>query len=100
MSRYRPRTPILAFTHKKKVLGSLSIAWGVTPIDTVKEAQSTKMIYKMLKALDEKGVLDRTGPYVATVGYPVGMPGSTNIIKILNESEISYYLNLPANKKK
>ncbi|NQY22278.1 MAG: pyruvate kinase [Campylobacteraceae bacterium] len=100
MSRYRPRTPILAFTHKKKVLGSLAIAWGVTPVSTIKEAQSTKMIYKMLKSLDERGMLDRTGPYVATVGYPVGMPGSTNIIKILNESEISYYLNLPANKKK
>ena len=100
MSRYRPRTPILAFTHKKKVLGGLAMSWGVNPVASVKEGQSTKMIYKMLKALDEKNLLDRKGPYVATLGYPVGMPGSTNIIKILNESEISYYLNLPANKKK
>ncbi len=46
------------------------------------------MFQKMLKTLDEKGLLDKTGPYVATVGYPVGTPGSTNTIKILTQSEI------------
>lgn len=57
------------------------------------------MFQKMLKTLDSKGLLDKKGPYVATVGYPVGMPGSTNTIKILTESEIEYYLNLPHQKK-
>lgn len=37
----------------------------------------------------------KKGPYVATIGYPVGVPGSTNTIKILTEGEIEYYLNLP-----
>ncbi len=95
MSRYRPRTPILAFTHKKKILSALTSVWGVTPIGTIKEAQASRMFQKMLKQLDDKGVLDKTETYVATVGYPVGMPGSTNTIKILTPSEIEYYLNLP-----
>lgn len=56
------------------------------------------MFQKMLKTLDEKGLLDKTGPYVATVGYPVGTPGSTNTIKILTQSEIKYYLSLPSKK--
>ena len=93
MSRYRPKTPIFTFTHKKKVLNSLTAVWGVEPIGTIKEAQASKMFQKMLKALDEKGLLNRNGLYVATVGYPVGMPGSTNTIKILTPSEIEYYLN-------
>lgn len=100
MSRYRPKTNILAFTHKTEVLSSITAAWGVTPVDTIKEGHASKMYYKMLKSLNEKGLLDAKGPYVATIGYPVGMPGSTNTIKILNESEIEYYLNLKANKKK
>ena len=95
MSRYRPKTPILAFTHKKKVLSSLTAAWGVVPIGTIKEAQASKMFQKMLKSLDDRGMLDKSETYVATVGYPVGMPGSTNTIKILTPSEIDYYLNLP-----
>lgn len=94
MSRYRPKTPILAFSHKKEVLSSLSIAWGINLFGTIKENKGTKMISTMLNKLEERGILDHKGPYIATVGYPAGTPGSTNIIKILNENEINYYLNL------
>lgn len=99
MSRYRPRTPIFTFTHKKKVLNSLTAVWGVEPIGTIKEAQASKMFQKMLKSLDEIGKLKKDGLYVATVGYPVGMPGSTNTIKILTPSEIEYYLNFKDKEK-
>ena len=100
MSRYRPRTPIFTFTHKKKVLNSLTAIWGVEPIGIIKEAQASKMFQKMLKSLDEIGKLKKDGLYVATVGYPVGMPGSTNTIKILTPSEIEYYLNFKEKKNK
>ena len=100
MSRYRPKTPIFTFTHKKKVLNSLTAIWGVEPVGTIKEAQASKMFQKMLKALDEKGLLNKKGLYVATVGYPVGMPGSTNTIKILTPSEMEYYLNFKETKDK
>ena len=99
MSRYRPKTPIYTFTHKKKVLNSLTAIWGIEPVAVIKEAQASKMFQKMLKNLDQKGILNRKGIYVATVGYPVGMPGSTNTIKILTPSEIEYYLNFDSNKK-
>jgi len=98
MSRYRPKTPILAFTHERPILNALNMGWGIHPIDTIKEAQASKMFCKMLKTLDKKGLLDRKGPYVATIGYPVGMPGSTNTIKILNEDEIEYYINFKSKK--
>ncbi|CAM3873681.1 pyruvate kinase [Arcobacter cloacae] len=99
MSRYRPKTPIFTFTHKKKVLNSLTAVWGVEPVGTIKEAQASKMFQKMLKSLDEIGKLKKDGLYVATVGYPVGMPGSTNTIKILTPSEIEYYLNFKEKEK-
>lgn len=99
MSRYRPRTPLYAFTHKKKILNSLTAVWGVTPVSIIKEAHASKMLYKMLKSLDKADVLQKEGPYIVTIGYPVGMPGSTNTIKILTAGEIEYYLNLPAVKK-
>lgn len=94
MSRYRPKTNIYAFTHKKKILNALAGVWGVTPVGTIKEAHASIMFNKMLKTLEKNGILDKKGPYITTIGYPVGMPGSTNTIKILNESEIEYYLNL------
>ncbi|MCP4971952.1 MAG: pyruvate kinase [Arcobacter sp.] len=99
ISRYRPKTPIYTFTHKKKVLNSLCAIWGVNPISIIKESQASRMFQKMLVELHERGLLNKEGPYVATVGYPVGMPGSTNTIKILTESEIEYYLSLSFKKK-
>jgi pyruvate kinase len=94
MSRYRPKTPILAFTHKSKVLSSLCIAWGVTPVAKIKIGSTAKMFHKMLKTLEIKNLLDKTGPYVTTIGYPVGKAGNTNTIKILNASDIKFYLKI------
>ena len=83
----------MAFAHDKKVLNGLNMGWGILPVDIIKESHASKMFQKMLQALDKKGLLDKKGPYVATVGYPVGMPGSTNTIKILSSSEIEFYIN-------
>ncbi len=99
MSRYRPKTPIYAFTHKKKVLNGLTAIWGVEPIDTIKESQASKMFQKMLIKLQDRGLLKPNSTYIATVGYPVGMPGSTNTIKILTPDEIKYYLNFKVKNK-
>lgn len=93
ISRYRPKTPIYIFTHKKDVLHRLNAVWGINPMGVIKEARGSKMLKKMLRSLEEKGILDKSGTYIATVGYPVGSPGSTNTIKILTPNEIEYYLN-------
>ena len=52
------------------------------------------MIQSMLLELKEKNILNENGLYITTIGFPVGVPGSTNTIKILNSSEIKYYLEL------
>ncbi len=50
ISRYRPSTPILAFTHKKKVLHTLCGVWGgVNPVGVIKESQASKMFQKNVK---------------------------------------------------
>ncbi|XOB61818.1 pyruvate kinase [Campylobacterota bacterium DY0563] len=100
ISRYRPRTNIYMFSHKRRVLNPMCALWGVEPIAKIKEAGASRMIQMMLKNLDEKGMLDKRATYIATFGYPVGQPGSTNTIKILTPSEMKYYLELPEPKKK
>jgi len=94
ISRYRPKTPIYAFTHEDEVLNPLTIAWGVNPMGLVRKDGITKMISQILKTMDEKKILKKSGPYVVSVGYPAGIPGSTNSIKVLLEDEITYYLEL------
>jgi pyruvate kinase len=94
MSRYRPRTKIFAFTHEKQVLNSLTGIWGVDTVCTIKESRSSTMFNKMLRKLEKRGILDKEGPYIATIGYPTGQAGSTNTIKVLTQSDIEYYLNI------
>jgi pyruvate kinase len=94
MSRYRPHTPIYAFSHEKETLAQLTAYWGVHPIKKIKKSKATKMIHKMLKILQKRNLLNINDTYIATVGYPVGVPGSTNTIKILTPAEIKYYLTL------
>ena len=94
MSRFRPKAKILAFSHKDETLARLTSTWGVTPITTIKTEQASKMIQSMLVELKNRGELNEKGLYITTIGYPAGVPGSTNTIKILNESEIKYYLEL------
>ncbi|OCL87599.1 Pyruvate kinase [Aliarcobacter thereius] len=100
MSRYRPKTPIYTFTHSKPVLGALTAFWGVVPVASIKEAQASKMIQKMLRTLQKNKILNKNGIYIATIGYPVGIPGSTNTIKILTPGEIEFYLNFKENRER
>ena len=100
MSRYRPKTPLYTFTHNSETLTLLTAIWGVEPVAVIKEAQASKMIQNMLRTLEKNGVLNKKGLYICTVGYPVGLPGSTNTIKILTPSEIEYYLNFKENREK
>eukprot|EP01029_Cantina_marsupialis_P022319 TRINITY_DN5440_c0_g1_i1.p1 TRINITY_DN5440_c0_g1~~TRINITY_DN5440_c0_g1_i1.p1 ORF type:complete len:484 (-),score=109.88 TRINITY_DN5440_c0_g1_i1:207-1658(-) len=100
ISRYRPKTNIYMFSHKRRVLNPMCALWGVKPISKIKEAGASRMIQVMLKQLQKRAILDKNATYIATFGYPVGQPGSTNTIKILTPSEMEYYLNLPEVKKK
>ena len=99
MSRYRPKTPIYAFSHSKKILKSLNIVWGVNPISKVKKSSTAKMFSKILNILETRDILDKNGPYVITIGYPIGKAGNTNTIKILNKFDIEFYLNILKNNK-
>ena len=59
-----------------------------------KKKKLTKGQVRRIKSNQEKKLLNKKGPYIVTAGYPAGIPGGTNTIKILNENEINYYLSL------
>jgi len=94
LSRFRPETKVYAFTHKRRLLNQLSMLWGVEPVGKIQVLPPSKMIQAILRALDKAGKLDREGLYITTIGYPAGVPGSTNTIKILRPPEIEHYLGL------
>jgi pyruvate kinase len=82
VSRYRPGCPIIASTPLEKVYHQLALVWGVTPVLT-KEAASTDEIFE--QAVDDvlkAGMLKNGDIVIITGGIPVGVSGTTNMIKI------------------
>ncbi|MBU1218068.1 pyruvate kinase [bacterium] len=94
ISRYRPRRDIYAVTHDMRVARSLTICWGVVPAFMVNESSFGQVMSEVVKQGLERNVLKLNKSYVLTAGDPVGVPGSTNMIRILGEHEMGYFKSL------
>ncbi|TXE86213.1 pyruvate kinase [Campylobacter volucris] len=94
-ARYRPRMDIIAITHSKKALNFLSIVWGIQPAILIEKHENlTELLSNSIKLGVEKGLIKKDGTYTLTAGFPVGVAGSTNLIRILQKEQIEYYLSL------
>ena len=82
VSRYRPQCMIIASTPLETVFNQLALSWGVCPVHA-EEATTTDEIFQnsVENAFNEE--LVKNGDLVViTGGMPVGISGTTNMIKI------------------
>ncbi len=82
ISKYRPRSPIIAFSPNQETRRRLSLLWGVVPrsIEHVKDIDSLARVAER-RLLEEKLVL--RGDIVGVVaGTPLGQRGTTNFVKL------------------
>ncbi len=82
VSKYRPKAPIIAATPSVLASRKLAVVWGVTPL-IIEEIQGTDDLIAeaVAKALAAQHV--KSGDLIViTAGVPVGVPGSTNLIKV------------------
>ena len=82
LSKYRPEQPIIACVMKEQVQRQLALSWGITPL-MMPLAHSTDELIEMSTSLaKENGYLHNGELAVVTAGVPVGVSGTTNMIKI------------------
>ena len=82
LSKYRPQQPIIACVMREQVQRQLSLSWGITPL-MMSLAHSTDELIEISTALaKENGYLHNGELAVVTAGVPVGVSGTTNMIKI------------------
>jgi len=83
ISRYRPKSKILALTPSQKVRNSLTLYWGVFPI-VVNRLEDVDDFF-IIGEQESGNVLDETPHIVVLVaGFPLSTPGSTNMLRILS----------------
>lgn len=81
IARFRPACPIVALTMREKTRRQLNISWGVVPFLTG-EVNSTDRIFSLTTdAARKEGIVQAGDTVVITAGVPLGMSGSTNLIK-------------------
>lgn len=88
VSKYRPRAPIVAVTPHEEVMRKLVLNWGVQPL-LAKGGKSTDEI--MTAAIDASlnaGLIKGGDLVVFTAGIPVGIKGTTNLIRVHTVSDI------------
>lgn len=84
ISKYRPRTPIVAIAPNERILRRLSMVWGVTPVLGA-SAPSTDVMFELALENGKKtGLVEESDLVIVSAGVPAGKTGSTNLIKIMH----------------
>ena len=81
-SRFRPGVPIIACTTSKEVFRQLSLAWGVTPIIIQMKTSTDELFDAAVEAAMQEGLCQDGDLVVLTAGVPLGIPGTTNLLKV------------------
>lgn len=82
VSKYRPRMPILAITPGVVVVGRLMLRWGVYPFQIAKASSVDELFTTAAKLSKELGLAKPGDLIVITGGIPIGVAGSTNLLKV------------------
>ncbi|OHD83628.1 MAG: hypothetical protein A3J39_09765 [Sulfuricurvum sp. RIFCSPHIGHO2_12_FULL_44_8] len=82
---------IYAATHEERVARLLTIVWGVVPAYLIKKGRIEEMLSDIIQSGLNRSIIDKSQTYIFTAGYPIGTPGTTNIIRILRENEITFF---------
>jgi len=81
VAKHRPRRTILALSTRPETARRLALVWGVIPLLTEKLASTDAMLERGPRIAAECGLLPPGGTAVITAGIPMGVAGSTNLIK-------------------
>ncbi len=82
ISKYRPSCPIICCTTDETVCRQLNLSWGVTPLVVMEETNTDDLFERAVEAGEQAGLLRHGELVVMTAGVPLGISGTTNLMKV------------------
>ena len=82
ISKFRPFVDILAVTYSEKVRRKLQVYWGVTSLISQKSEHTDEVIERSISTALNANYINDGDTVVLTAGIPVGVAGTTNLIKV------------------
>ncbi|MFZ5642143.1 MAG: pyruvate kinase [Bacillota bacterium] len=88
MSKYRPKSLVVAVTPEEKVLRKMALVWGVQPLLVKRTTNTDSMITEAIEASLNSAMINPGALVVITAGVPVGVHGTTNLVKVHTVGDI------------
>ncbi len=82
ISSYRAECPIISCTADRDVYNKLSISWGVIPLMAEEQSSTDALFEHAVNRALGAGLIKNGDLVVITAGVPLGISGSTNILKV------------------
>lgn len=82
ISRYRPVTDIIGCSTSDKVSRQLNMSWGVTPVLVKQKMDVFSLFEHAITTCQNQELVDEGDVVVITSGVPIGMSGTTNLMKV------------------
>ncbi len=82
VSKYRPSCPIIGCSMSEKVCRQLNLSWGVTPLLLERKENADDLFEHAVDEAEKAGLVSMGDITVITAGIPLGVSGTTNMIKV------------------
>ena len=82
IAKYRPSCPIIGCATHPRVCRQLSLMWGVIPVEMQEEETADDLFDHAVKLSEDKKLISRGDLVVITAGVPLGLSGTTNMLKV------------------
>ena len=82
VSRFHPGTPIVACLLDQRVRRQMALYWGVEPIMMPYVNSTDELVSQAVECAEAAGLVSRGDLVVVTAGVPVGVSGTTNMIRV------------------
>lgn len=82
ISKFRPACPIICCTTDPIAQRQMNLSWGVTPLMAEEKEDVDELFEHAVDCAVQKGLLDSGDLVVITAGAPLGISGTTNLLKV------------------
>ena len=82
VSRFRPSTTVVALLLDPQVQRQMALYWGVEPITMPFASSTDELVDFAVQAAEKAGIVKQGDLVVVTAGVPVGVSGTTNMIRV------------------
>ncbi len=82
VAKYRPDCLLIATTDNDRAYHQLSTVWGVLPVRMESVTTTDEMMQESVDVAGQAGLIKDGDIAIISAGVPVGVPGTTNLIKV------------------